>query len=89
MRARILVNADLRILISAVTFLTLLLILLAPDGYPRYRVYGSRVDSCTIASVKSFITKARRRGRDWSPMAAIESPMQTTVARVIGQTAMG
>jgi hypothetical protein len=33
MRARILANADLRILISAVTFLTLLLILLAPDGY--------------------------------------------------------
>lgn len=33
MRALIPANADVRILISAITFFTLLLILLAPDGY--------------------------------------------------------
>jgi hypothetical protein len=43
------------------------------------------MDYCTIASVNGFITK----DRDWSSLSAIELPMQTTVARVIGQTAMG
>jgi hypothetical protein len=33
MRALMLKNADVRILIGAVTFFTLLMILLAPDGY--------------------------------------------------------
>jgi hypothetical protein len=33
MRALMLENADVRVLISAITFFTLLLILLAPDGY--------------------------------------------------------
>jgi hypothetical protein len=33
MRTLILANAEVRILISAITFITLLLILLAPDGY--------------------------------------------------------
>jgi hypothetical protein len=33
MRALMLANADVRILISTITFFTLLLILLAPDGY--------------------------------------------------------
>jgi hypothetical protein len=33
MRALMLKNADVRILISVVTFFTLLVILLAPDGY--------------------------------------------------------
>jgi hypothetical protein len=33
MRGLMLANADVRVLISAITFFTLLLILLAPDGY--------------------------------------------------------
>lgn len=33
LKALILANADLRILISAITFFSLLLILLTPDGY--------------------------------------------------------
>jgi hypothetical protein len=33
MRAQMLANADVRVLVSAITFFTLLLILLAPDGY--------------------------------------------------------
>jgi hypothetical protein len=41
----------------------LLMILLAPDGYLGPGLMDFRVDSCTIASVKSFFTKAWPRGQ--------------------------